>query len=346
MTSRHTPAERGANNSGLRARVGLTRHCVNSGVITLPFALQESLPEGDFSVVDADAGTTHQVRVTAGRPRRMQGLGAFVQAYGLQVNDRIEILIQPDGGVRLRAERKTPASQSQTQDNVAAAAPDAVAASNDPGRVLVGDATHDRASDGTVVERIGTVTVRRINTRPNDFPSEATLANAEDIERALAARNAELDASAVDESDPPVDHFLLSDEPDMAASVEDEPQQVGLFATASESPRPALGLQQRQDDQADSSPTVARNAREEALSHAGDLRSQMLRWFMRPDVPVIVPFERLMQDFGLTREVVADVIDGIVEDPPESLSLTLIREGTLRVAQTEVVSDANHQRAS
>ena len=346
MTSRHVPAERGANQSGLRARVGLTRHCVNSGVITLPFALQEALPEGEFSVMDADGGSTHQVRVTAGRPRRMHGLSAFVQAYGLQVNDRIEITIQPDGGVRLRAERKTPAGQAPAE-SATAAAPETGDAATKPDLPL-GDATGERSSDGTVVERIGTVTVRRINARQGDFQSEATLANADDIERALAARKAELDAEADAgaEFEPLEDHFLLSDTPAEPAAAEEEPEQGGLFAATSQPQGPALGARVRDDQEAAPASDSRRNPREEALSQAGDLRSQMLRWFMRPDVPVIVPFERLMQEFGLTRDVVADVIDGIVEDPPEGLSLTLIREGTLRVAQTEVAVNTDHQRAS
>lgn len=363
MTSRHAPAEHGANQPGLRTRVGLTRHCVNSGVITLPFALQDTLPEGEFSVADAETGTNYTVRVASGRPRRMHGLLAFMQAYELKVNDRIEIFVGEDGQVRLRAERKaTGHAAPQQQETPASAA-------GGSRSVQSADAVHPslkRASaeaqglpGGTVVERIGNVTVRRLHARPSDYPSEATLANADDIERALAARNAELEAEqATFEDMPPElggldDAYLLSDASASAfepaePSESDEPAQGGLFAGAGEAQAQALGASNRPGEKAEP-PAVAdgrRSDREEALSQAGDLRSQMLRWFTRPDVPVIVPFERLMQEFNLTRDVVADVVAGIVDDAPEGLSLTLIREGTLRVTQAEVASDASHQRAS
>jgi hypothetical protein len=175
----------------------------------------------------------------------------------------------------------------------------------------------------------------------------------------LAARNAELEAEQVTFEDtvPELggldDAYLLSDASASAFEpVEpnelDEPAQAGLFAGASAAQTRPLGASDRPSDDAESPAGVdgRRSDREEALSQAGDLRSQMLRWFMRPDVPVIVPFERLMQEFNLTRDVVADVVAGIVDDAPEGLSLTLIRDGTLRVTQAEVASDANHQRAS
>ncbi|MEX2501153.1 MAG: hypothetical protein WD336_02155 [Trueperaceae bacterium] len=76
--------------------------------------------------------------------------------------------------------------------------------------------------------------------------------------------------------------------------------------------------------------------RQEHVSRAGDLRNRIVRWMLDPDTPVIVPFERVEQEFGLEANVVRDVLHGILEEPPPSLRLTTLRDGIVRVSRVTV----------
>lgn len=80
--------------------------------------------------------------------------------------------------------------------------------------------------------------------------------------------------------------------------------------------------------------------REEALSRAGDLRSRIVRWLHDPETPVIVPYERVQDEFDLDAQVTRDVLAGILEAPPPSLRLTLLREGMLRISRVTVEQEA------
>jgi hypothetical protein len=153
-----------------------------------------------------------------------------------------------------------------------------------------------------------------------------------------------------------------------------EVRQVGLFGQASSAPgreaasrsgasRPAPGTAQapaqptppvpevREQDLAevdargrvrsDGRPKARRQRhREEALSRAGDLRSRIVRWLHDPETPVIVPYERVQDEFDLDAQVTRDVLAGILEAPPPSLRLTLLREGMLRIARVTVEQEA------
>ena len=79
-----------------------------------------------------------------------------------------------------------------------------------------------------------------------------------------------------------------------------------------------------------------RRRRSSELSAAGDLRSRVVRWFLDPSTPVIVPVDRVARAFDLDLAVTVEVVDGIVEAPPPGLILTRIRHDVLRVARANV----------
>ncbi|HKI59259.1 MAG TPA: hypothetical protein VKA00_08595 [Trueperaceae bacterium] len=73
-------------------RYPLTRICLRNGALTLPRTMLGLFPEeGAITAVDTESGDEFQL--AAAGPRTITGLGAFLDAHGLEVND--ELLIRP-----------------------------------------------------------------------------------------------------------------------------------------------------------------------------------------------------------------------------------------------------------
>ncbi|MDZ7706400.1 MAG: hypothetical protein U5J97_00645 [Trueperaceae bacterium] len=223
----------GQQGDGTVHRVGLTRHCIASGVVQLPFALRDTLPEGELLALDVERDEAVVLEVVP--PRALSGLADFFEAHDLQVNDRLEIRIRGRdlGEVRLVAVRSArrptrsedrrlgaddraaepssePSSPSADSPSGSAVRDDVPSSVSRPGPSPLpdtsvqdaldhGDWSSARASsDGPdVVETIGSVTVRRLGAGRFAAPAPTTLARrAEDLEaEAPSTRDARLGVS-------------------------------------------------------------------------------------------------------------------------------------------------------
>ena len=91
MGERNVRYPAGPNEEGRTHRVGLTRHCLTSGLVQLPYALKDALPEGALLAYDLDRDES--IEVVFVPPRRLEGLDAFFRAHDLHVNDEIEVRV-------------------------------------------------------------------------------------------------------------------------------------------------------------------------------------------------------------------------------------------------------------
>jgi len=251
MDERHVRYPAGPNGDGTTHRVGLTRHCLASGLVQLPFALRDTLPEGDLLALDAERDeSVHLVSIP---PRQLGGLSEFFRTHDLQVNDQLEIRVS--GGetreVRIgplrRARTPAPAPPHDHSDTVEkGAAPTQVqrqvsswySVRDDPAPArtrlvphaidvdavdldaLEGDTTLEQLADrvdlpaATIeeterpdfVERIGSVTVRRLGIDPNSGAQALRLATpADDVEVSTPATPATADPQALLEAQASLD---------------------------------------------------------------------------------------------------------------------------------------------
>lgn len=77
-------------------RYSLTRLCIRSGQMTLPFKMLELFPqEGEIKAVDTTSGKEYLLQVV--QPRRVTGLDEFFAAHELDVNDEIAVRVLEDG---------------------------------------------------------------------------------------------------------------------------------------------------------------------------------------------------------------------------------------------------------
>ncbi len=201
----------GQQGDGTVHRVGLTRHCIASGLVQLPFALRDTFPEGELLALDVERDEA--VVLESLPPRRLAGLAEFFEAHDLQVNDRLEIRIRAhDGGeVRLvavrsarspgrREDRRLGADDSAAEPSRESAArseaprgpggsDDAASPASEAGPAPLPDtAVQDALEHGgwstvrgawagpDVVETIGSVTVRRLGAGRFAAPASTTLA--------------------------------------------------------------------------------------------------------------------------------------------------------------------------
>jgi hypothetical protein len=155
MDERRLRYPAGSNGDGTTHRVGLTRHCLASGAVQLPFALRDSLPEGDLLAYDVVRDET--VVLASEPPRRLSGLEAFFAAHELQVNDQLELRLQ-GGEVRL-APRPRSRRSDDAGDAPAARRPSRWTSLVDPTPASEEPPAEARPD---VLERIGSVTVRRL----------------------------------------------------------------------------------------------------------------------------------------------------------------------------------------
>lgn len=480
MDERRVRSTTGRMGDGTIHRVGLTRHCLASGSIQLPFALRDALPGGELLAHDVERD--ENVTLASIPPRRLSGLREFFAVHELQVNDLLEIRAS-GAELRLACIR----SARTVREPEAAAAVGETAPSAPSARPSVpppprgDDPRHGAATDDhAVVDRIGSVTVRRLGARTFLPPPETSLRrgaapadpriatdagasggpagdDAADVragdagvaaarttgatagepspalpvvggevsERAPSAparppgaRQERLFADAVEAEledadateratvrevarDPApaiayaeVHETDLRDEPvsrpvragreasrlpwlRRATAPEDResdgargdrqaaPAAVKLAAKAAGEPGPRTVAKaganpatrtpssaprpERSPSRAEPRERTAtgeetrgregRRAREEALSRAGDLRSRIIRWLLDPATPVIVQYEVVQERFDLQADVARDVLAGILESPPPSLRLTVLREGMIRVSRVTVVHE-------
>ena len=85
-TGRRGPSERHA--------IGITRMCLRSGSVQLPFALSGSLPEGELLVHDAEAD--EPIVLWSEPPRRLAGLAPLFERHEVQVNDQLVLELRGD----------------------------------------------------------------------------------------------------------------------------------------------------------------------------------------------------------------------------------------------------------
>ncbi|MDZ7799785.1 MAG: hypothetical protein U5K81_03180 [Trueperaceae bacterium] len=341
-------------------RVGLTRHCITSGTIQLPFALKDAFPEGEF--VAHDVHRDQAITLDFEPPRRLHGLRDLFEAHELHVNDLLEIRVEADT-VRLAAVQLARYDARSRDDQAAAVRPSRTA---DPHRAARPRHPEARAEPDAshlgddVVDRFGSVTVRRLGAGTARPPAAETLSD--DAPRAErpeepSALQAPNDDRSVQES-APVELYEPAAAPERdagplpPASSPSRPSGAPEVAQASHRTAPQaapaeagearvtphdLAEPEADDAQAEDGD---KRLREESLSRAGDLRSRIVRWLLDPSTPVIVQYQHVMHAFDLPREVVHDVMAGIIEEPPPTLRLAELREGMFRVSKVTVEQEA------
>lgn len=213
----------GPTGEGTMHRVGLTRHCLASGLVQLPYALKDALPEGALLAHDLEQDDSIEVFFVA--PRRLEGLHAFFRDHELHVNDEIELRVVAGDPPQLKLTpkpraRKAPASSAAARTDEATAPREQETATRSPSvwhsvrdtaapaarrsaqierpttpsQDVEVEATLDRlpqaekspqaeqppssTPDPDVVERFGSVTVRRLGagTMPRAAASDLTQA--------------------------------------------------------------------------------------------------------------------------------------------------------------------------
>lgn len=252
----------GAGSSGHPAthKIGLTRACLRSGSLQLPFALWDALPEGEITMFDEHAGET--VTVRSEPPRRVHGLAGLFRRHEVAVNDQLVVALGDDAWLRVRVEATAaPASRSRASD-----AGDAMEAPRDAVSAEAAEPERPAEAEPSVVERFGRVTVRRLG----------------------AGRSA----------------------PRVSPSEPAGPAPTGA-------PAPDTAAERRAE-----------------LNQAGDLRTRVVRWLLRSELPGRVEVDGVAARFGLMPDVAADVLAGIAEAPPQELRL--VREGEARYRVTPV----------
>lgn len=203
----------GQQGDGTVHRVGLTRHCIASGLVQLPFALRDTFPEGELLALDVERDEAVVLEVVP--PRGLAGLAEFFEAHDLQVNDSLEIRVRGHdvGEVRLAAVRsaRRPRRSEDRPIREDVASPDARPVPPPLPDTSVQDAL-DRdgwssvrvpAQGPDVVETIGSVTVRRLGAGRFAAPATTTLVQpADDLEaEAPSERDARLGVHGRTEDD-------------------------------------------------------------------------------------------------------------------------------------------------
>ena len=82
-------------------KYALTRFCLRSGVLNLPGSMLELFPESE-SVPIKESETGEVITVTR-KGRQLEGLSAYLEAKGLEVNDELRFTLSEDGAYALRA---------------------------------------------------------------------------------------------------------------------------------------------------------------------------------------------------------------------------------------------------
>lgn len=328
-----------AHRHRTKHKISLTRLCLTSGTLQLPFALWNSLPGGELLVHDVHDDAPLEVRSQP--PRRLSGLRGFFERHEVGVNDRLVLEFGTDEAILLRIETVARASGAAPAGEPARApAPDEA----QPPRAALPDETRVSAppAQDQVVDRFGRVTVRRLGAgrgRPGPAPSEPARLPEPVPERAPAppapeaqeasqrqASGGEHRPSAPAEAPEPRER---SDADDRSRSFERP-----LFAPQ-EAPQRADAPAPAEVDEGHE--VEARRAR---LNASGDLRTQVVRYLIEPETPVIVRVEHVAQRFSLTPSVAREVLAGIQHDPPPTLAVEAVRHDMYRISRATVEQEA------
>ncbi|NBC95767.1 MAG: hypothetical protein GVY27_05375, partial [Deinococcus-Thermus bacterium] len=149
----------GRDAGGERHAIGVTRMCLRSGTVQLPFALAGRLPEGELLVHDVESD--EPVVLWSEPPRRLAGLATLFERHELQVNDQVVLDLQGDE-VRLSVAKRprrsrpkvTPSTWVSHRDEPAAAPSSADAPDEDGAEAPTGrEARARRDAAATELER-------------------------------------------------------------------------------------------------------------------------------------------------------------------------------------------------
>jgi hypothetical protein len=186
MDERHARFSAGPEGDRSTHRVGLTRHCLASGLVQLPFALRNALPEGALLAHDVERDAA--LDLTFVPPRQLAGLTGFFAEHELQVNDEIELRLAAGEPPELRlvpvrrpraAERQAPSQDAPDAADAARPRPARTASvwrswredgpsptrpAPEPSAGEAAPRSSHEGPDPDVVERFGSVTVRRLGT--------------------------------------------------------------------------------------------------------------------------------------------------------------------------------------
>ena len=246
MDERHARVSAGSEGDRSTHRVGLTRHCLASGLVQLPFALRNALPEGALLAHDVERDAA--LDLTFLPPRQLAGLTDFFAAHELRVNDEIELRLtvgeppelrlvpvrrprpvdaeapQRDGADRDETPRPQPtrtASVWRSWREDGPSEPPAIAAPTEA------EASAPLGSDPEVVDRFGSVTVRRLGTGRFGPAPTSVLADAMDASDAPDATDA-MDATFASEAvrDAPPEVAAVRGPADARAPLEERPERL------------------------------------------------------------------------------------------------------------------------
>ncbi len=443
MGEREVRSDAGHHGDGTY-RVDLTRRCLTSGIVQLPLALRDRIPEGDIVGADVEREVAFDLRCTP--PRHLAGLRPFFEAHELEVNDAVEFRLA-EGAVRLAPVKRARKSEREREGGTAyrsswsaflaeqepartkrvaygdrgahappSTAGDGAGVARPSGRAAVPtDATeHDASEHGAterattereatervatdreasgpdevrVVERIGSVTVRRLGrgdlARPApSVPAEVQPAASESLgTEALPPDPVPPEPGSTGSGTSEPTRRRVGGPAEVAATVDADRTAADARAAAAgaelrtptapaagPAPTPTAPKVRRtrgraygvrpvrreepvvtEDDLADPNDRRPRMVlgpprpvheverdRQEQVSRFGDLRSRIVRWLLDPSTPVIVPFDRVQRTFELEPQVAAEMMQGILDEPPPSLRLTPLREGIVRVSRVTV----------
>ncbi|MEX2502656.1 MAG: hypothetical protein WD336_09785 [Trueperaceae bacterium] len=108
----------GHGPNGEKHAVSITRLCLRSGTLQLPFALAGRLPAGELLAHDTEADAP--LELWSEPPRHLSGLGPVYDRHDLQVNDQLTLELRGNDlriGVSKRPRRSRPKVQPSTWDS-------------------------------------------------------------------------------------------------------------------------------------------------------------------------------------------------------------------------------------
>lgn len=111
-----------------RFAIGVTRVCLSSGTLQIPFAMRGVLEPGTYLAHDTQLDEAHELDFEP--PRSLVGLDAVFTAHELQPNDEVLLTITKDGlelDVKKRPRRKAPQMKGEPWESVRGAGAGSVA---------------------------------------------------------------------------------------------------------------------------------------------------------------------------------------------------------------------------
>jgi len=181
-TGRGVPSERHA--------IGITRMCLRSGSVQLPFALSGSLPEGELLVHDAEAD--EPIVLWSEPPRRLAGLAPLFERHEVQVNDQLVLEVRGDD-VRIAVAKRPRRSRPKVTPSTWASHRD------EPRPDAASQPAHDADAPSTPAQDGGRATSWEDAT--TDAPADAAAYRADPDRDERHERSGRSELSASDEHD-------------------------------------------------------------------------------------------------------------------------------------------------